>query len=236
MKEGRVKSESRKGFVVAAITITLIAITTAAITAITKVGTMDEKKKLIEKLKKAGLEHDASLLERETTELDVLDTPFLGKGKIYKITAFAPTRPIIIYVGIDGEENAYHLNGNADKFLEFVSKSSLRIDTRHFKVEYAKVYLRVVYSPVKRLVILETIEDLKERPSLSEKEKRKFTEFQRKFKEVIKAPECVDKKCLFFVVKGQELFELELLIHEDGKIQVVKETLLESDLLIPYAL
>jgi hypothetical protein len=37
-------------------------------------------------------------------------------------------------------------------------------------------------------------------------------------------------------VKGQELFELELLIHEDGKIQVVKETLLESDLLIPYAL
>jgi hypothetical protein len=46
----------------------------------------------------------------------------------------------------------------------------------------------------------------------------------------------VDKKCLFFVVKGQELFELELLIHEGGKIQVVKETLLESDLLIPYAL
>lgn len=68
------------------------------------------------------------------------------------------------------------------------------------------------------------------------KRKENSPNSQRKFKEVIKAPECVDKKCLFFVVKGQDLFELELLIHEDGKIQVVKETLLESDLLIPYAL
>lgn len=197
---------------------------------------MDEKKKLIEKLMKAGLEDLVSTLKRDDTELKVLDTPFLGEGKIYKITAFSPTRPIVLYVGIDREENAYRLNGDIDKFLGFVSRSSLRVDTSHLKVEYAKVYLRVIYSPAKRLVILEKVEDLKERPFLSEEGKRKFTEFQRRFREIIRAPECADKKCLFFVVRGQDLLELELLIQEDGKIQVVRETLLEKNLLIPYAL
>jgi|GEM_PF-3166331 len=236
MERNRVKNERRKRLVAAVIKIILVVVATAAITAITKVRTMDEKKKLIEKLTKAGLEDLVSTLKRDDTELEVLDTPFLGEGKIYKITAFSPTKPIVLYVGIDREENAYRLNGDIDKFLGFVSRSSLRVDTRHLKVEYAKVYLRVIYSPAKRLVILEKVEDLKERPSLSEEGKRKFTEFQRKFREIIRAPECVDKKCLFFVVRGQDLLELELLIQEDGKIQVVRETLLEKNLLIPYAL
>ncbi|GIU82511.1 MAG: hypothetical protein D6687_12370 [Acidobacteria bacterium] len=196
---------------------------------------MEDKEKLAEKLVKSGLEETAIILQKGDVKLDSLNTPFLDKGKIYRITRFLPTRPLIIYVGVDGEENTYLLNADAEKFFEFVLKSGLRIDKKELKLEYAKVYLKVVYLPNGRLEIVENVQDLKPRPNLSEEKRREFDEFQERFKTVVKKPECQESRCVLFVVKGQDLVKMELEIAGDGKVNV-KETVLEKDLLIPYAL
>jgi hypothetical protein len=192
------------------------------------------EERLVEKLLKSGEESTAKLIEKDT-KTELLDTSFLTDGKIYRVTKFHLTRPLILYIGVDSKETAYYLNGNKSKFLKFISKSNLKLNKKETIIEYVKLYLKIVISPNKRFEVLESINDLKQRPNLSEENKKKFADFQEKFRSLIKSAECQDKNCVLFAVKNQDLVKLELQIDDSGNVNI-KETTLEKNLLIPYAL
>ncbi len=178
----------------------------------------------------------AQIIEAENSQIQEIETPFLRDGKIYKVSKFAPTRPIILYVGANGNDYTALIGGNPEKYFEFVEKAKLTLDSKEIRKMYVLNFLEVTKKQNERLQILESAADIKPRPNLSEAEQKEFADFQEKYRSIIK-PVQQNESGIYeiFAIKKQDLIRMDLTIKPDGTIDK-KETVLESDILIPYAL
>ena len=177
----------------------------------------------------------SQIIGAENSEIQEIDSSFLRDGKIYKVSKFAPTRRIIIYVGIVGNDYTA-LIGDAEKYFEFVKKGGFAAAGGDLRKAYVLNFLKVTKSGGKRLQILESISDIKTRPNQTEDQKQAFAEFEEKYESVIKPPKQSDETTYkVFAVYNQDLVQFELTVAPDGKIET-KETVLERNLPIPYAI
>lgn len=180
----------------------------------------------------------AQAIRDPKTEITKISTPFFPEGRILQASSFAPTHPIISYIGIDDKNFTVILNANAEGFFELAEKAHVTVEKKDVRLEYCKVFLETVLAPDKRLQVLKSVNDIEKRPNLSEAEEKQFEEFKEKYQKIITAPQISDavpSKAVFFVIKKQDLVRLDLTVLLDGKIEV-QEKVLEKELLIPYSL
>lgn len=172
----------------------------------------------------------------QKSQIKTVDTPFLKEGNIYLVSKFVPTRRIEIYIGVVGADFTQLIGGDEEKFYKFIQKAGLVLTNSELRLEYILNYLEITKSGGKRFQIVESVDEIKERPNLTDEQKQKFAEFQNKYRSIIQPPKQSSMDAFrIFVIKDQDLVEYVITITEDNKIEK-KETVLEKDLLIPYAL
>jgi hypothetical protein len=177
----------------------------------------------------------SQIIRAENTTIQEVTAPFLRDGKIYKISKFAPTRPIIIFVGVVGDDSTY-LIGDAKKYFAFVKKSGIALNSDELRKDYILNFLEVTEAENERLQIVDSVADIKPRPNLNDDQKRQFAEFQEKYKSIIQPLKQGEEKTYkIYAIKEQNLIQMDLTIKEDDTIEE-HETVLEPNLLIPYAI
>jgi hypothetical protein len=177
----------------------------------------------------------SQIIRAENATIQEVTTPFLRDGKIFKVSKFAPTRPIIIFIGIVGDDFTY-LIGDEKKYFEFVKKSGVTLNSDELRKDYLLNFLEVTKAETERFQILESVADIKPRPNLNDDQKRQFAEFQEKYKSIIQPLKQGEEKTYkIFAVKEQNLIQVDLTIKQDDTIEE-HETVLESNLLIPYSI
>lgn len=177
----------------------------------------------------------SAIISDKVSQVQQIKTPFLKNGVIHKVSKFAPTRPIVIYVGTIEPDFTSIISAEPEKYFEFIRRSGLVDTSNELRISYLLNFLDVTNSG-KRLQVLNSVDDIKERPNLSDVQKTQFNEFREKFRPVIAAPkQSADGSYIVYAVKGQDLVQLNLTIKEDKSIER-KETVLEKNLLIPYSL
>lgn len=178
----------------------------------------------------------SQMIEAENSQLQELDTPFLRDGKIIRVSKFAPTRTIMIYVGIVGEDFTSLIGGDEEKYLEFAQKSGVNLNNDEMRKAYLLNFLEITKPGGERLQILESVSEIKPRPNLKDEQKEEFANFQEKYKSIVKSPKQNEAgKYEVFAVKEQDLVRFDLTIAPNGSIKK-DEKILEKDLLIPYAM
>lgn len=198
---------------------------------------MDEREKLAKQLEKNDPQA-ATIVRSQEAKLEAVPTAFLRGGKIYRVEQFAPTRPVILFIGTDENDIAKVLSGDAEAFTAFAERAGLTLERRELRIDYLTAFLEMTKSSDERLVILQSVGDIKPRPNLSDEQQKRFAEFQDKFEKTIVPPKVTDAipyQAVFFAIKGQNLVRLDLTLQPDGKVET-KESVLESNLLIPYSL
>ncbi len=199
-----------------------------------KVNVSDEKELLAKRFERDDPDTAALIMAADST-VERIATPFLNNGRIYKISKFAPSRAIIVYVGLDPKDFQVKLNANEDGYFELAERAGLNITKNENRISYVTTFLETVESKNKRLRVIESVDDIERRPNLDQQKQEEFEAFREKYGKVIKAPETKGDAVELFAVKGQDLVKATATISVAGKI-ALQETVLEQDLLIPYAM
>lgn len=177
----------------------------------------------------------SQIISDKTSQIQQLSAPFLKNGVISKVSKFAPTRPIIVYIGTVEPDFTSIISSDPEKYFEFIRRAGLIESNNEARTAYLLNFLEVTNSG-KRLQILNSVDEIKQRPNLNDEQKAQFNEFHEKFRTIITAPkQSADGSYVVFAVKGQDLVQLNLTIKEDKSIER-KDTVLEKNLLIPYSL
>ncbi len=177
----------------------------------------------------------AAIIRDKQTKIEQILTPFMQNGEILVARKFAPSRLIEIFIGKSGE-NAFLIGGDAARYFEFTEKTKLSINSTETRIAYLKNFLQITEAGNGRFQLLESIDEIKIRPNLSDEDKQKFAQFQTKFKHIIvPVKEIADFKYIAFAIKNQDLVKLSLVVKPDNKIDR-KDEIIEKDLLIPYAM
>lgn len=194
------------------------------------------QEKLAQRVEKVD-ETSAKLVRDEKSKIERIATPFFKNGAIYKVEKFAPTRPIITFIGCDDKDFTVTLNANPEGYFDLATKSGLNLGSKDLRLSYISTFFTTTKG-AGRFQIVEKIDDIKQRPNLDETNAKKFKEFQSKYVKTIAAPTISDNapyRAVIFAVKGQSLVKIDAALSPDGKISL-QETVLEKDLLIPYAM
>ncbi|MGB7069386.1 MAG: hypothetical protein WBD22_07810 [Pyrinomonadaceae bacterium] len=197
---------------------------------------VDEKEELAKKVEKIDAD-TAAVIRSENSKLTTLPTPFYRSGKIYRVEKFAPTRPIIRYIGVGDDDFTTILNANEKGFFELADKAGISIEPREARAEYLKTFLETVVAGNKRLQIVGSVKEIKPRPNLDDAKNEELKQFYRKYEKTVVPVKCSDampSSCVVFAVKGQDLVRIDAKISFAGQVEM-KVTILESNLLIPYA-
>ena len=180
----------------------------------------------------------AEVIRSASSEITVLPTPFLRTGKIYRVAKFLPTRPLILFIGADDQNFTIVLNANPQGYFALAKNAGLLLQKPEERLDYVTTYLTTVESPNQRLQILHSVKELKSRPNLNATEKIAFAKFQSQYEKTIMAPiinNTIPYQAIIFAIKNQDLLRLNVTLSADGKITFT-ETVIEKNLLIPYAM
>lgn len=195
----------------------------------------DEKELLAKRFEQKDPD-TAAIIRAPETKIDRIPTPFLKNGRIYKVSRFAPTRPINIFVGVDDKDLAIKLNANEVGYFELADKAGLNISNGESRIAYVLVFLETVVKKNNRLEVIDSIGQVKERPNLDAEKQKEFQAFVKQFESIVKPPKSIESGIVeLYAVKGQDLVKMSASVSVGGKIDI-KETILEKDLLIPYAM
>lgn len=178
----------------------------------------------------------AEIIRSEKSKIATLETSFLRDGEIYLVKKFSPTRMIQIYIGTS-DEQTFLIGGEAERYYEFIEKAKPILDRDELRIAYLKNFLQVTKTGKGRFKIVESVDEIKERPNLKDQQKQEFAKFIEKYKHIIKPPQQTnnESKYEFFVIKDQSLVKLTLKIIDGYKVEQSEEVL-EEKLLIPYTI
>lgn len=176
----------------------------------------------------------ADFVRDPATKMDAYG-PSVGKGSIYRISKFAPTRRIIHYVGVIQDAEALVLSGDPDEFAKFIERSNVSLLRPEDRLGLGKEFLTIAVAGAQRLQIIESVDSIKPRPGLDDARSAQFQAFVAKYTSIVKPPSCSGENCSYFAIAGQDLALFELKISTSGEITSEKKVL-EKDLLIPYAM
>ncbi|MBC7797372.1 MAG: hypothetical protein H7Z37_10905 [Pyrinomonadaceae bacterium] len=194
------------------------------------------QEKLAQRVEKVD-ENIAKLVRDEKSKIERIATPFFKNGAIYKVEKFAPSRPIITFIGCDDKDFTVTLNANPEGYFDLATKSGLNLGSKDLRLNYILTFFATTKG-AERFQVVEKIDDIKQRPNLDETNVKKFKEFRDKYAKTIAAPTVSDNtphRAVIFAVKGQSLIKIDAVLSPDGKINL-QETTLEKELLIPYSL
>jgi hypothetical protein len=179
----------------------------------------------------------ADLVQRPNTEVRQLDTPFLQRGHIYRVTHRAPHRPVVFTAGWVEPDFAVMLPLNPQGFAELATRAGLRLDTADGRAQYVTTFLETTRDFRFRFDILRRFADIQLVPRATAEQQGRYDRLRREYEEVLKPPAFAGDgpwKGTVFVLKGQDLVRLDVTLCPEGKVEIA-EKVLEKDLPIPYA-
>ncbi len=192
-----------------------------------------EKEELAKILDKTNKEI-ANLVRDPASKLETYG-PNIGNGTIVRISKFAPTRMIVHFVGVLSDQEAIVLTGDQEAFVDFARRSKAMLIRAEDRVAYGGEFILVAVSGGNRLQILESVSSITPRPGLNDAKSAMFAEFVAKYSGVIKPPACSGDVCKYYAISDQDLVLFELTVNASGSVKFDK-TVLEKDILIPYAM
>ncbi len=205
---------------------------------VTEKKTVNDKKENLAKRFEVSDPETAGLIRDNETEVTVVPTSFLRNGEVFLLNKFAKTRPVMVYVGIAGETFSVMLSGNPEGFSRFLASAKSEFVSRDQQIEVARGFLEWTRSSDERLEIVERVQAISPRPNLNDIQKKAFEEFREKYSKIVVSPNCTGDdpiECSLYAVHEQDLVKIGLRIFQNGKVER-SETVVEKDLLIPYAL
>lgn len=196
---------------------------------------MPDKNQLASRLRATdGL--SADFVAAPEAELAAVPTPFFKKGGIVRVQRNLPSHPVLLFVGYS-ETLVTALTGSPDAFPALAAKAGLTLAGPEQRVAYVRAYFETTRVMSKRFVIVDAVGEIKPRPNLSNEDRARFDEIQRKHAATVKPVSLSGQgpwKGTVFALKAQNLVRLDVELGDKGEMNV-KESVVEENVPIPYA-
>jgi len=187
----------------------------------------------------AEADYYAQLLSYATTEVEVYPCSFLRRHSIYRIEHFAPSKPVLFYVGFAPSNGAYVLTGQTENFIRLAREDGVVINSAPIAIEYAVACLTVTRSMSQLFYVISSANDLRFRPNLTGDEKTTQTAFLEKYSHLIRPPDAEKQGDAYvvtcFAVREQRVERHRLTVSATADIESVVGVI-EQDLPLVYGL
>jgi len=181
----------------------------------------------------------AGLVTDSMTEVKIHDAPFLKRYQIYRVEHFNPHKPILFYVGFAPKQQAYLLTGTPENYLKLGLADGVVIDSPEIAANYAATYLEVTRSMSKLFYLVQSVDEVKFRPNLTDDRVKAKTSFIEQYRPVITPPtaELADHNYTVtaYAIREHTLERHSLMVNTEGNIKD-DITILEQDLPLVYGL
>jgi hypothetical protein len=184
-------------------------------------------------------EHYARLAADITTRLDVQTCSFLRLYSIYCVEHFAPSKPILFYVGFAPGRRAYLLTARPDNFVSMCRGDGVVINSSAVATEYAVTYLNATRSMSELFYLVNSVDDVRFRPDLAAEQEEIKAAFASKHRTLIAPPTAESQGERFvviaFAVRQQTVERHTLAVSEKGDVEA-DVTVIEQNLPMVYGL
>jgi hypothetical protein len=183
--------------------------------------------------------YHARLILDPMTDVEGYPTPFLKRYRIYRVEHFNPNHPILFYVGFAPKQPAYLLTANPQNYVNLAQADAVVIHSPDVATDYATAYLEVTRSMSELFYIVNSVDDVRFPPNLTDKEAKVKASFMEQYDSIITRP-AVEQKAQNYVVtvyavRDQALECHSITVSQQGDIETDVITL-EKDLPLVYGL
>ena len=182
----------------------------------------------------------AQLVTAPETQFQPVPTPFLTTSFVVQAQKFAPTRPILLYVGCGPDGQAFVLNGQPEEFNRMVHADGVHVRDAETAIELARTFLYVTRPQHQRYVVVSSITELPWRPNLEQDERNQRERATHEFGSVIRPPVAASRitegfDVSAYVVHQMSLIEVVVAVASDGRATTTNRTL-ATDLPFTYSM
>lgn len=157
------------------------------------------------------------------TFIEVFPVHFLYHFSIYRVEHRAPHKPLMFYVGFAIARQAYLLTGNPDSFIRMCKADEVAIKSTEAAADYATGYLEVTRSMSELFYVVNSVDEARFRPNLTETEEALKTAFVDKYRDLIEPPAATiqdrDYMVTAYAIREQALERHTLDVSEDGDVE-----------------
>jgi hypothetical protein len=173
------------------------------------------------------------------TEATVVPTMFLRRHRIYRVEYFAPSKPVLFYVGFAQGELAYLLTARVENYVRMGKADGVTIRSPEVAANFAAVFLEVTRSMSDLFYVVNAVGDLRWRPNLTAGQDQAKASFIQHYSSVIQPPSARAQGQSYavtvYAVREQALERHRLIVRTEGDISdEVKVS--EQDLPLVYGL
>jgi hypothetical protein len=183
----------------------------------------------------AGVREDIAELipDRQLTRIEPVECPGLSRYGIYSVRHLSPYKPILHYIGYNEGARAFVLDQDPEAFLAMVAADAVSLTTAADAAKYASAFLTVTRPLTRPTYVVESVDDVRFRPQLSDAEQQRRDDFVSKYGPIIAPPAGEPAqngfRVVVYLVVDQALRRATLQIGSDGAIDADADVL-ESEL------
>lgn len=181
--------------------------------------------------------HHAQRLADQSTSIELYAAPFLKHYRIYRVIYFGKHHPDLFYVGFAPGSHAYLLTSHAENYIALAREDGVVIDSPETAINYVTVFVEVTRSMSSLSYLVNSVDEVKFRPNLTDEQEKIKTAFIEKYRSVITSPTATRTASGYavtaYVVHEQALQEHRFNVSSDGDIQDQMDVV-EHDLPLVY--
>lgn len=180
----------------------------------------------------------ARMIRSAATELELLDTPFLKKGRVCQFTYSTSQGPMSFFIGSSDTGWAGLLSGQPKNFFRLAKVGQLEFDRHEDHLNYLFTYLKSTRAIASEFRVLRSAQELKLSPAarassaLAKEKESQLKEIRSAYQSLIEPPSISSRiplRAVIFAVKKRDLVRYDLELNRDGIVEEI-ETPLEFNL------
>ena len=181
----------------------------------------------------------ARMVKDRMTIIEQYPTPFLQHSSIYRIEHMNPRKPVVFYLGLTPERQAYLLTDQAENFVRLAQADGVSIHAPETATSYATAYLHATRSMSRLTYLVEAASNISFRPHLTDEQTSSMHAFLSKYQAIITPPSARSEGESYvvnaFVVQEQTLLQYSIKVDKNGGI-TTEVAILEQNLPLVYGL
>lgn len=130
----------------------------------------------------------SELALKATTEISLIDTPYLSDSKVYKLLGREPLHPSLEYVGLGRDGAAILLTSNQEAIIKFAQADPIQLENEASAIAYALAVLEISRDLLVFAYVVQDVQDVWFRDPLSEEEAWSRNAFQTVYRGRIRPP------------------------------------------------
>jgi len=172
----------------------------------------------------------ARMIAEPGTKLQLLETPFLGRTRLYEARKFLPTRPLLVYAGLQAGGTAVLLNGRPEAFDELVRTDGARVADAPTAAALVRTRQHVTRPQDHRYLIVDSLDAIPYRSGSTPDERLRSVVHP-----PLAQPAGAGFEVTLFVVEDEHLDLLTARVSPGGQVALSTQTI-ASDLPLVYVL